>query len=102
MARLMDAVGSHFDWVIVDSPPAAGLADASIILETVDAAVIVVRAGVTRFPELQAAADALGPERVLGVILNAVGSGRDSACRLLRQLLRRRPQIITPSRQTIG
>jgi len=75
MARLIDAATASFDWVIVDSPPAAGLADASILLETVDAAVLVVRAGVTRFPELQAAADALGSDRLLGVVLNAVDPG---------------------------
>lgn len=72
MSRLIANAGSTYDWVIVDSPPAAGLADARIILETVDGAILVVRAAATRFAELQAATDALGPGRLLGVILNAV------------------------------
>lgn len=72
MARLIASAGSRFDWVIVDSPPAAGLADARIILATVDGAILVVRAGATRFADLQAAVDALGPERMLGVVLNAI------------------------------
>ena len=49
----------------------AGLADARIVSETTDGVVLVVRAGVTRFADLEAAAHALGPERVLGVVLNA-------------------------------
>jgi Mrp family chromosome partitioning ATPase len=72
LPRLIASAASRYDWVIVDSPPVAGLADARIVSETVDAAVLVIRAGVTPFPEVQASVDALGPERILGVILNAV------------------------------
>jgi Mrp family chromosome partitioning ATPase len=48
------------------------LADARLVAETVDAAILVVRAGVTRFPDVEAAADTLGRERILGLVLNAV------------------------------
>ena len=71
MARLVSFVTARYDWVIVDTPPAAGLADARIVSETTDGVVLVVRAGVTKYPELQAAAEALGHDRVLGVVLNA-------------------------------
>lgn len=72
MKRIVADAASHFDWVIVDSPPVGVLADARLVSETVDAAILVVRAGVTRFPDLQAAADTIGHERILGVVLNAV------------------------------
>ena len=72
MKRIVADAASHFDWVIVDSPPVGVLADARLVSETVDAAILVVRAGVTRFPDLQAAADAIGHERILGIVLNAV------------------------------
>jgi len=72
MVRFLASAVDKYDWVIVDAPPAGGLADARIIAETVDAALLVVRAGVTRFPDLEEAARALGPERILGVVLNAV------------------------------
>ena len=72
MPRLVASAVTSYDWVIVDAPPAGGLADARIIAETVDAALIVVRAGGTHFPELESCAQALGPERILGVVLNAV------------------------------
>jgi protein-tyrosine kinase len=72
MKRIVADAASRFDWVIVDSPPVGMLADARLVLETVDAALLVVRAGVTRYPDLEAAADTLGHERILGLVLNAV------------------------------
>lgn len=72
MKRIVEDAVSRFDWVIVDSPPVGMLADARLVLETVDAALLVVRAGVTRFPDLQAAADTIGHERILGLVLNGV------------------------------
>jgi capsular exopolysaccharide synthesis family protein len=72
MKRIVAAAAARFDWVIVDSPPVGLLADARLVSETVDAAILVVRAGVTRFPDLQAAADTIGHERILGLVLNAV------------------------------
>jgi capsular exopolysaccharide synthesis family protein len=71
MKQFVADAASRFDWVLVDSPPVGMLADAHLVSETVDAAVLVVWAGVTRFPELQAAADKLGHERILGLVLNA-------------------------------
>jgi capsular exopolysaccharide synthesis family protein len=72
MKRIIADAASHFDWVIVDAPPVGVLADARLAAETVDAAILVVRAGVTGFPDLEAAADMMGHERILGVVLNAV------------------------------
>jgi protein-tyrosine kinase len=70
--RLVSDAAARFDWVIVDSPPVGVLADARLVSETVDAALLVVRAGVTQFSDLQAAADAIGHDRILGLVLNAV------------------------------
>jgi len=72
MARIVADAAAAFDWVIVDSPPVVVLADAHFVSETVDGAIVVVRAGVTRFPDLAAAVDTLGQDRVLGVVLNAL------------------------------
>lgn len=72
MKRIVADAASRFDWVIVDSPPVGVLADAHLVSETVDAALLVVRAGVTRFEDLEAAADTLGHDRILGIVLNAV------------------------------
>jgi capsular exopolysaccharide synthesis family protein len=49
MAALLDEVAEHFDIVILDTPPSAGLADAVTLSRMVDMVVIVARAGrVTR------------------------------------------------------
>jgi len=72
MKRLVADAASEFDWVIIDSPPVGVLADAHLVSETVDGAILVVRAGATRFPDLEAAAGTLGRERILGIVLNAV------------------------------
>ncbi len=72
MKRIVEDAATQFDWVIVDSPPVGVLADAHLVAETVDAAILVVRAGVTRFEDLEAAAEALGQDHVLGIVLNAV------------------------------
>ncbi len=72
MKRIVSDATAAFDWVIVDSPPVGVLADAHLVSETVDAAILVVRAGVTQFPDLEAAAETLGRDRILGLVLNAV------------------------------
>jgi capsular exopolysaccharide synthesis family protein len=72
MKHLVADAASQFDWVIVDSPPVGVLADAHLVSETVDAALLVVRAGVTRFEDLAAAAETIGRDRILGLVLNAV------------------------------
>lgn len=72
MKRIVAAAAARFEWVIVDSPPVGLLADARLVSETVDAAILVVRAGVTRFSDMEAAADTIGRERILGLVLNAV------------------------------
>jgi len=75
MKQLVTDAAARFDWVIVDTPPVGVLADAHLVAETVDAALLVVRAGVTQFPDVEAAADKLGHDRILGVVLNAIDPG---------------------------
>jgi capsular exopolysaccharide synthesis family protein len=70
--RLLQEAAAKFDWVIVDSPPAAGTADAGLLCAMVDAAVLVVRAGQTSHSAVQQAIEAIGRERILGIVLNGV------------------------------
>jgi capsular exopolysaccharide synthesis family protein len=72
LKHLIVDAGSRFDWVIVDSPPVGLLADAHLVSEAVDGALLVVRAGVTPYPDMEGAAGTLGHERILGIVLNAV------------------------------
>jgi protein-tyrosine kinase len=72
MKRIIEEAVSRFDWVIVDTPPVGMRADGRVLSEMVDTTILVVRAGATRFPDLEAAAGTIGHDRILGIVLNAV------------------------------
>jgi protein-tyrosine kinase len=74
MRRIVEEARMAFDWVLLDSPPVALLTDANLMAAMVDGAILVVGAGETQFPSIQRAIDAIGRERILGVILNRVGT----------------------------
>ena len=67
---LLKDASEAFDWVIVDTPPAAFLPDCNLMSSAVDAALIVVRAFVTPYPLVQRVVEAVGHDKVLGVVLN--------------------------------
>jgi protein-tyrosine kinase len=73
MRRILAEAASHFDWVILDAPPAGPLADASLLAGMVDATLFVVRAGHTEYEHIQKAIESIGRERILGVVLNDLG-----------------------------
>lgn len=70
MRRLLTEAAASFDWVIIDTPPVGILTDANLLGSIVDAAVLVVRAGKTPATEVQRAVQAIGREKILGVVLN--------------------------------
>jgi capsular exopolysaccharide synthesis family protein len=72
MASILDEASQAFEWVIIDSPPIGVLPDAKLLAAMVDAALLVIRAGSTPFAAVQRAADSIGRERLLGVVLNRV------------------------------
>lgn len=72
MRHILEEAAGRFDWVILDAPPMGPMADASLLSQMVDGAVFVVRAGQTQHSAVLRAIDALGRERILGVVLNAV------------------------------
>jgi protein-tyrosine kinase len=77
MKQLLDRMSLLFDWIILDSPPALAVHDASILADMCDGVLFVVRAGATDF-ELAAKASAEFREKnLLGVVLNRVEK-RDS------------------------
>jgi capsular exopolysaccharide synthesis family protein len=76
--ELLGALRSSYDWVLVDSPPAANLADASVLASVAEMIVLVVRHNATdrdlvikTFQQLRAFNG-----NVVGVVLNNVDLGR--------------------------
>jgi capsular exopolysaccharide synthesis family protein len=70
MHRLVTEARDMFDWVIIDTPPVGLLPDANLLASFVDGAILVVRAGVTAHDTVRRAIDALGRQKLLGVVLN--------------------------------
>jgi capsular exopolysaccharide synthesis family protein len=70
MKQLLDEARSLFDWVVVDTPPIAILPDANLLSAMIDTALLVVSAQSTPYPLVQRAVQAIGPGRILGVVLN--------------------------------
>jgi protein-tyrosine kinase len=64
-----------FDWVIIDSPPAVPVTDASLLAKNCDGILLVVRSDVTPLDLAQKARQEFADEQLLGVVLNGVGSG---------------------------
>jgi capsular exopolysaccharide synthesis family protein len=70
MNRILVDAAQQFDWVIVDTPPVAMLPDANLLAAMIDTALLVVGAHSTPYPIVRRAVEAIGEQRILGVVLN--------------------------------
>lgn len=71
LGDIIDHVRSNYSYVIVDSPPVMGLADASILAANCDASILVVEGASTRTPSVKATLERLvvGGIKVLGIVI---------------------------------
>ncbi len=72
LKMLMGRMESMFDWIIVDSPPAALVSDASLLANYCDGVLMVVRSNVTSSEAARRARLEFAPEQLLGVVLNGI------------------------------
>lgn len=70
LPSLLKTLTSHFDWVIMDTPPIAPLTDAVCLSRLVDGVLLVLRAHKTPQDTVHEALDLLGPGKVAGLIFN--------------------------------
>jgi capsular exopolysaccharide synthesis family protein len=70
LSGLMQRLRGLSDWILIDAPPAVPLADALSLSRHADASLLVVRASHTPQEALEEALTVLGPQNVLGVVLN--------------------------------
>ena len=73
MRRVLDALRTRYDRIIVDMPPVGPLADVSIVSSIVDGVLMIVRAGVTPKPAIERALSGLDRTKVVGLVLNDAG-----------------------------
>jgi capsular exopolysaccharide synthesis family protein len=74
MRRVLDALRSRFDRVIIDTPPALPLADVGVLAPLTDGVVLIVRAAVTAKPLVERALAAFDHGRLIGLVLNGTGA----------------------------
>lgn len=75
LRQVIAEASMRFDWVIVDTPPVLILPDARVLVSTVDAVLLVVRAGSTTYRTVKRAVDVIKRERIFGAVLNSVEEG---------------------------
>jgi len=80
MKQILEAVRSHYDWVLLDSPPILAMTDAAVLCPQVEGVVLLVAAETPTKPAVARAIDQiLGVGgKVLGVVLNKVNLQRNS------------------------
>jgi protein-tyrosine kinase len=69
---LLTRVESLFDWIIIDSPPAVPVSDASLLANFCDGVLLVVRSNVTPFDAARKARAEFRDKQLVGVVLNGV------------------------------
>jgi protein-tyrosine kinase len=70
MKKLLDLVTPVFDWIILDSPPALVVHDASSLADLCDGVLFVVKAGETDHQVAEKASSEFLKKNLLGVVLN--------------------------------
>jgi capsular exopolysaccharide synthesis family protein len=72
MKMLMQRVETLFDWIIVDSPPAVPVSDASQLANYCDGVLMVVRSNATPYDTAQRARQEFQGKTMVGVVLNGI------------------------------
>src|SRR5215472_4133176 len=70
LSEMLNQTTSWFDWVLIDSPPFAPLADSAIWVSLTDATLLLVRMGKTPKKLLGKVLDSIDHRKLLGVVLN--------------------------------
>ncbi len=67
---LLQRVEPLFDWIIIDSPPAIPVSDASVLGKVCDGVLMVVRSNATPFDVARKARQEFPDQALVGVVLN--------------------------------
>jgi len=73
LKMLLQRVEPLFDWIIMDSPPAVPVSDASMLAKFCDGVLMVVRSNVTPADMARRARQEFPDQALLGVVLNGIG-----------------------------
>jgi protein-tyrosine kinase len=71
---LLQRVETLFDWIIIDSPPAVPVSDASVLAKACDGVLMVVRSNTTPVDMARRARQEFPDEALVGVVLNGISA----------------------------
>ena len=91
LKMLMQRVEPLFDWIIVDSPPAVPVSDASQLANFCDGVLMVVRSNATPYDSAQKARQEFAGKTLVGVVLNGI-TRADSYHRYYYEAYEKTPQ----------
>ena len=77
-ARLLTEARRMFDYIIIDAPPLGIFTDANVLMNRADGALLVVRAGKTKYSVLDKLLEQIPKDRLMGVVLNRSEEQLDS------------------------
>jgi capsular exopolysaccharide synthesis family protein len=78
---LLQRVEPLFDWIIIDSPPAVPVSDASVLAKACDGVLMVVRSNVTPFDAARRARQEFPGQALVGVVLNGTRADEEPYAR---------------------
>ena len=78
-SKLLAELRRMFDYIIIDAPPLGIFTDATVLIGRADGALMVVRAGKTRYAALDRVLEPLPRERILGIVLNGADDNKDDS-----------------------
>jgi capsular exopolysaccharide synthesis family protein len=76
MGALLKEFAARFDWVLVDTSPVGVLPDGQVLARLIGAVILVIKAGSTPAAAVERTVADLGPEYILGTVLNRVEDRR--------------------------
>jgi polysaccharide biosynthesis transport protein len=80
MRQVIEALRTHYEWVLIDTPPILAMADTPVLCPLVDGVILVIGAEVSGRPTIQRAVDQIQGVggKIVGVVLNKVDLERNS------------------------
>jgi protein-tyrosine kinase len=75
LKTFLNRVEPIFDWIILDSPPAVAVSDASLLAGECDGVLMVARTNLTQFDILRKAGQEFRGQQLIGVVLNGTREG---------------------------
>ncbi len=70
MAELLDEAAADFDWILLDAPPVALMADAGLLVRLTRAVILVIGAGSTSYTVVERVVSEIGRDNIIGTVLN--------------------------------